>query len=167
MSNLKAGSLFGLALTLLAVIFVGYIGIAYIGHYPPFQAPAPGQVTTVPGVTTITGGGGQKYAGSVSFLISPIWAYSGAASNEGTNDPTYNFYHANKVLIGAETITRHVPVATTLTVSPEDQAIVYLDSARENVRPSRYHNAVLFDEQSAEKGLKAAHWHSVGYFPCR
>ena len=40
-----------------------------------------------------------------------------------------------------------------------------LDSARENVRPRRYHNAVFFGEQAAEKGLKAAYWHLLAEEP--
>lgn len=46
-----------------------------------------------------------------------------------------------------------------------DQAVVDLDSAQENIRPRRYHNAVLFSEQAAEKGLKAAHWHLLAEEP--
>jgi HEPN domain-containing protein len=45
------------------------------------------------------------------------------------------------------------------------QARVDLESARENVRPQRYHNAVYFSEQATEKALKAAHWHLLAEEP--
>lgn len=45
------------------------------------------------------------------------------------------------------------------------QGAVDLDSARESIRPHRYHNAVFFAEQAAEKGLKAAYWHLVAEEP--
>ena len=70
------------------------------------------------------------YSGSVSFLVTPVWAYSGAASNEGTNDPTYTFYHAPVggvySLIGSETITSHIPVASTFNVAATDNGVVYM-----------------------------------------
>jgi hypothetical protein len=132
--SFKAKNMFVLGITLIVVMIVGYLGIAFVGNLPPFQTTTPiNQCTNgssnypycnnnVPPVTTATG----IYAGSVSFLVTPVWAYSGAASNEGTNDPTYNIYHANKALIGAITITSHIPVATTLTVAPEDNGVVYM-----------------------------------------
>jgi len=111
---------------LLAVIIVGGVSLMWIGHFGPW-APG-GGVTTINGITTINQGGGQQmYAGSVSFLVSPLWAYTpSTAANEGTNDPTYSFYHADKTLIGTATITSHVPVATTLTVSAGDNGVVYM-----------------------------------------
>jgi hypothetical protein len=134
MSNMKAGNLAALAFTLIVVIVIGSVAVMWIGSFGPF-APT-GVPPTTPGTCQYggtwpncnagPGGVTQKYAGSVSFLVSPVWAYSGAASNEGTNDPTYTFYHADKTLIGSETITSHVPVATTLTVAPADQAIIYM-----------------------------------------
>jgi len=116
---------------MIAVIVFSSVVVMYIGGFGPFAKSSPSPIPGVcqyggtypncnPAPTTGT------YAGSVSFLITPVWAYSGAASNEGTNDPTYNLYHANYALMGAETITSHVPVATTLTVSPADAGIVYL-----------------------------------------
>ena len=33
------------------------------------------------------------------------------------------------------------------------------------MRPRRYHNAVFFAQQTAEKGLKAAHWHLLAKEP--
>jgi hypothetical protein len=134
--SFKAKNMFALGITLIIVMIVGYLGIAFVGSLPPFGPGGGGGPTTTgglcqyggtwPNCNTAPSGQEQPYAGSVSFLITPVWAYSGAASNEGTNDPTYNFYHANKALIGAETISSHVPAATTLTVAPEDQGVVYL-----------------------------------------
>ena len=124
-----------LGIMMIVVIVFGVVFGAWFLGVGPF-APTPSGPSITPGVCQYGGtwpncnaapsGQEQPYAGSVSFLITPIWAYDGAASNEGTNDPTYNFYHANKALIGAETITSHVPVATTLTVAPEDQGVVYM-----------------------------------------
>ena len=37
--------------------------------------------------------------------------------------------------------------------------------AEESVRPRRYHNAVLFAEQAAEKGIKATYWHLLAEEP--
>ena len=131
--SMKPGSIIALGLMLIVVILIGGVSIMYIGGFGPFAKPVsptlPGTCQyggTWPNCNTGPSGQVQKYAGSVSFLITPIWAYDGAASNEGSNDPTYNFYHADKSLIGAETISSHVPAATTLTVSPGDNAIVYL-----------------------------------------
>lgn len=125
MSN-KGKGLFGIGLTITASAVAAFLIIIML--FPYLYHPGGSQVTTINGVTTINNGGGNPpFAGSVSFLVSPLWAYTpSTAANEGTNDPTYSFYHADKTLIGTETITSHVPVATTLTVSAADNGIVYM-----------------------------------------
>lgn len=132
MSSMKAGNLAALAVTLLIVIVIGSVSVMLIGGFGPFAKGPPGTCTyggtwpncNAPPPVTTTGGG--VYAGSISFLITPIWKYSGAAANEGTNDPSYKLYHADKTLVGAMTITAHVPAATTLTESPADAGTMYL-----------------------------------------
>lgn len=45
------------------------------------------------------------------------------------------------------------------------QALVDLESARENVRPRRGNNAVRFAHEAAEKALKGAYWHLLAGEP--